>query len=144
MTGIGAPPTQNSLNNLSSSISTINSNISTLESNFNDLYLNKANKYYDYKVITVIPDNADLNNYLTIGSYSIPSNASAKTIANLPVDGSSGTLYVINCLGSADNMTKTGYEYFIQIFLGYTAYLYMRSIQCNNGTMSYSSWVSLT
>lgn len=158
MVGIGAHPLQNSLNNLSSSISsingqisTINSDITTIETNLStagshisNLYSAKADKYYDYKVINTIPDYANLNNYLTVGSYSVTSNASAKTMSNLPLTGNSGTLYVINCLGSADTMTKTGYEYFLQIFLGYTAFIYIRAIQCNSGTMSYGTWISLT
>ena len=64
-------------------------------------------------------------------------------MSNLPLAGNSGTLYVINCLSSANTMTKTGYEYFLQIFLGYTAFIYIRAIQCNMGTMSYGEWKSL-
>lgn len=157
MVGLGPPPHQNSFNNLSdrisiinsnitsinSDISTLESNLSTVDSHISDLYSVKADKYYNYKVINIIPDNANLNNYLTVGSYSITSNASAKTMTNLPVSGNSGTLYVINCLGTATSMTKTGYEYFLQIFLGYTAFIYIRAIQCNNSTISYGDWKSL-
>lgn len=166
MVGIGAPPLQNSLNNLSSSISsingkisTINSDISTVETDISTLETNlsiageyiawlysELSKKIGYVKVNNIPDYANANNYLTIGSYTNSSSASMNTCYNFPTNCNAGTLYVFNNLAEGESLTGNSnyWEYFIQIFINLSGQIWTRSIMNNAGTMSYGSWSSLT
>ena len=95
----------------------------------------------DYANHTYISDNSDMNNYLTVGRYTIPSDALAKTCTNLPILAS-GSLYVINALGGDKTLEKIGYKYFLQLYLAYHGVLYIRTLHCNDGNLSYGDWWS--
>lgn len=61
-----------------------------------ELYETKATVDDIYGVGIVIPDNSDLNNYKTPGSYYVGNSASAATIVNIPLGGSGFRLIVRN------------------------------------------------
>lgn len=128
MVGIGVHPFQNSLNNLSSSISSINGKISTINSDITTIETNlstageyiaylysELSKKIGYVKVNTIPDYANANNYLTVGSYTNSSSASMNTCYNFPYNCNAGTLYVFNNLAEGDSLTGNSnyWEYFI-------------------------------
>ena len=64
-----------------------------------------------------IPDNANLNNYLTPGVYSVRNDTTAGTISNIPVK-SAGILVVSSGLGQAINPNGT-WQYAVQTYTPY-------------------------
>ena len=85
--------------------------------------------------VTLIPSNADLNNYRTPGTYGISTNRIAETVANMPpVNGQSGKLIIENTVaGSSETY------YIRQIYHPYKwAYEFVR-ITYDGGT-TWSNW----
>lgn len=76
------------------------------------MYLKKGLWYYgtpDAYGLTggnILSDGTDINTLTTAGTYSIPSNASAKTMLNLPLK-LAGMIYVSNSVGSEGSGTNT-------------------------------------
>lgn len=66
-----------------------------------------------------IPNNADINNYLTEGEYFVDGNTPAQTMTNLP-EVLGGRLTVNH------SFDETG-QYFIQTYITYTGHIYLRT-----------------
>jgi hypothetical protein len=92
----------------------------------------------------VIPNNSNLNNYLTPGVYSIRSDNNAKTMANIPIQYA-GVLVVASGLGAEVNPSGA-WQYVIQTYIPYLSSSYPsyeRSMYAGGtaGTWTYNSWV---
>lgn len=64
---------------------------------------------HSFELGTAIPANSDLNNYTTVGAYNIELDATAKTIANIPV-GNAGKL-VVSALRNSSNIKQVYHVY---------------------------------
>lgn len=138
------------VNDLNNALEGINNSISALESDkvnvsdiVNDLTSSDTDKTLSAAMgaelnvksttslsadIPTIPDNANLNDYTTPGSYAVRTDGSAATITNIP-HKASGRLTVI------DNVRGT---YLTQIYIPSTAlpYIYLRA----KAVSSWSAW----
>lgn len=68
--------------------------------------------------LPAIPANSDLNNYMETGCYAVHSNATAATIANIPVERA-GRLEVVSSTGEGIRVTE--WSYIRQRFTPYNA-----------------------
>ena len=94
--------------------------------------------------LVVIPDGSDVNDYTITGAFAIKSNASAKTISNLPLQ-QAGRLFIGNSTGWND--PASDWDYLIQTFIPYlVSYpIYERHIRkTEESTWIYSPWVVIT
>lgn len=64
---------------------------------------------HSFELGTAIPANSDLNDYTTVGAYNIELDATAKTIANIPV-GNAGKL-VVCALRNSSNIKQVYHVY---------------------------------
>ena len=103
------------------SITSLNSN----KLNSSDGLTNKAN------TATVIPNNADLNTYTTVGEYRSPASANASTLTNCPYTGSGFKLYVMETSSS---------QQYVQLIIGYRG-VYIRTGQ--GATVTWYAWTKL-
>lgn len=90
-----------------------------------------------------IPDNSNINDYLTPGCYAIPTNASAVTMTNLPTDAA-GKLFVSE--GTGTTADTTAYAYRNQIFIPYliTRGIYVRAAHSDaNSAWTFNSWYKI-
>ena len=87
-----------------------------------------------------IPENADFNDYKDFGAWSVPKNATAKTIANCP-SGKAGTLRVWSANGKG--ITTGDYVYILQEYVCYdNSGTYRRSLQLPDpdSAWEYGEW----
>ena len=80
--------------------------------------------------LTVIPNQSDCDGYKEPGAFAVTSNASAKTISNLPC-GDAGILivYASNGLYRSDD----SYKYIVQEYITYTGREHYKRFWCTNG-----------
>lgn len=90
---------------------------------------------YHLGIRKVIPANADLDNYKTVGSYASPSNAMAATVLNTPL--TSSVAFILTVEKSIANESIN--NYFRQIFHDRTGKIYTRFIEAN----TWSDWVKI-
>lgn len=91
-----------------------------------------------------IPENGDLNDYLTPGAYGIHANVIAETISNMPL-GIAGRLEVTNGLGGNDDVE--GWLYLRQRFIPYKVKgaTYERYIaKDGSGNWKFDNWITTT
>lgn len=142
---------QNNINSLNSTITNLQSQITSLQEQMVslqsslDLKVNKDQVFLGYGH-TQIPANANLNNYLTGGTYCCSGTATAQTLTNCPVN-EAFTMFVYNAVGGnyAEPPTSNTYRYIRQIVIPYSeTQIYMRTIFYNNSTTpDYGSWVAV-
>jgi hypothetical protein len=90
-----------------------------------------------------IPNNSDINDYLTPGCYYIEKNAEAETMTNLPT-AAAGKLFV--CEGTGTTADITAYAYRNQIFIPYliTRGIYVRAAHSDgNSAWTFNSWYKI-
>ena len=91
----------------------------------------------------VVPEGADLNQYLNIGEYSIPSNKAASTLVNCPSE-KAGRLRVSSMIGDGrSGADGVAYTYLLQeyfTFDGYYRYYRMASTAATANVWSYNAW----
>ena len=83
-------------------------------------------------VATVIPKNADLNDYLTAGTYYSDGSATSSTLSNTPVTGSGFKLIVC---------ATTSSSWLLQIVIQYQENIYVRGY--NYSGSAWRDWVKL-
>lgn len=91
-----------------------------------------------------IPENEDANNYTDFGVYAVTSNATAKTIANLPSE-KAGTLRVWSANGTG-RVYEGNYIYIMQEYICYdNSAFYRRSILLNgaDSVWTYKPWKTI-
>lgn len=87
-----------------------------------------------------IPNNSNMNDYLTPGTYYIETNASSETMTNLPTNAA-GKLIVCDGIGTTSYSTQ--YAYRNQIFIPYliTRGIYVRAAMSDaNSAWTYNPW----
>ncbi len=90
--------------------------------------------------LIVIPESSNFNDLTKTGGFSVPSNAAAKTMTNIPIQ-QAGRLFVADSVGYND--PDSLYEYKIQTYIPYVvAYpIYERHIRkTDSSTWIYSPW----
>lgn len=94
---------------------------------------------YGLHDLTRIPDNSNINDYVNIGAYSVPSNASAETMENLP-SYLAGRLIVYSSTGV--NTVGSSYIYLIQEYHTYdNSFVYKRYINKSTSNWMYHNWI---
>lgn len=104
-----------------------------------DFYIKTNRRHY-------IEENEDLNDYLTIGNYACPANATVKTLSNCPTE-SAFTLVVDNACdgGKLDSLdfVSGSWMYFRQELTMYkepfTKY-YRGIMHLTDNTISFTAW----
>ena len=89
--------------------------------------------------LITVPDNSNINEYLSPGAYAIRSNVSAKTMSNLP-SGYAGRLIVYEAVGKA--VPTSGYSYIVQVYIPFklTMPVYARNVTRETTTWAYENW----
>lgn len=132
------------ITNLQSQIDALQEQIITLQSSLN-LKVNKDQVFLGYGH-TQIPANANLNSYLTGGTYCCSGSANANTLTNCPVS-EAFTMFVYNAVGGdyAQPPASNTYRYIRQLVIPFSSTkIYMRMISYNNTTTpSYGSWAAV-
>ena len=91
------------------------------------------------EVISAIPQNSDIDDYVLPGAYKIGTNASAATMTNLP-NPNAGVLFVRSGVGGAISASSV-WKYLVQEYMPYTGYLYTRAGTSGSGTsVTWGSW----
>lgn len=88
---------------------------------------------------TSIPDNADLNDYVTAGSYYVSDNGKAATIANMPMGKAwSGKLWVLD----TDSSARVIQMYITNWQDGHRVHLFARSIDSDGTTQPWTEFTT--
>lgn len=91
-----------------------------------------------------ITDNANANDYTITGVWSVKTNATAATVANLPI-AQAGRLIVAHAIGGRP--TDSEFDYLIQTYIPYVVKypIYERHVRkTDSSTWIYSPWVVIT
>lgn len=92
-----------------------------------------------------IPNNADLNNYLTVGSYRCSSNATASTLINSPTE-TAFIMDIVSATGTEEHINTSAWTYIIQkIYTCMYNKIYIRSINSDpsSNAIRYGDWVQI-
>lgn len=89
-----------------------------------------------------IPENADLNDYTTVGAYRCSYNAYAATLANSPIT-SGFIMDVVSGVGINNSISESGWCSIVQRLYGYKGEIYTRRIEkeSTSSTPTYYDWV---
>ena len=89
-----------------------------------------------------IPENADLNDYTTVGAYRCSYNAYAATLANSPIT-SGFIMDVVSGVGINNSISESGWVSIVQRLYGYRGEIYTRRIEkeSTSSTPTYYDWV---
>lgn len=100
---------------------------------------------YGLSALPQIPENADLNNYITPGCYGVGSNSTTETIANIPLK-LAGRLFVASANGGTEGSSYTYLEQrYVPLHYGLPQGdgAWVRFLQKSPGTdWSISSWIN--
>lgn len=91
--------------------------------------------------LIILPNSTNFDDITKPGGFSVPSNAAAATMTNIPVK-QAGRLFIANSVGYDD--PESEWEYIIQTFIPYlvSEQIYERHIRKNDtSTWIYSPWV---
>lgn len=143
MNGYQSNLTGNQIDTGINNTNTLSNNLSTLTTNFNNLNtsFNNLTPIVSLNQLSQIPENNDLNDYITPGQYGIAYNSTAATITNIPIQ-MAGILYVYSPMG-ADIDINYGWNYICQRYLDYYYFREYKRIGYTNdtpGTLIWEPW----
>lgn len=89
-----------------------------------------------------IPENADLNDYTTVGAYRCSYNAYAATLVNSPIT-SGFIMDVVSGVGINNSTSESGWVSIVQRLYGYRGEIYTRRIEkeSTSSAPTYYDWV---